>query len=123
MATVLLIDPDDDHRLNVRNVLYLAGCHLLEAGTLQHAQAVALAERPELIVMDLFLPGRAGHMFIREMKKDLPNTKIIAMSESTGTEENDDHRLALDCGAAATLTKPVAQIDLISLVHDLLGDT
>ncbi len=102
--------------------MYLAGCQLLDAETLEHAEAVARAERPELIVMDLFLPGRAGHMFIREMKKELPNTKIIAMSDSAGTEENDDHRLALDCGAAATLTKPVAQIDLISLIHDLLGN-
>jgi CheY-like chemotaxis protein len=120
MAEVLLVDPEHDHRLDVRKSLYLAGCQVLEASSLAEAEAIAGSEHLDLIVTDLFLPGPQGLMFIRQMRREYPDVPVIAMSDQWGDLDTDYQRLALDCGSAATLSKPVVQIDLISLVHDLL---
>jgi CheY-like chemotaxis protein len=120
MATALLVDSEQDHRLEVRKGLYVSGCEVLEASSLPEAAAIAGSQRLDLIVTDLFLPGPQGLMFIREMRREYPDVPVIAISDQWGDLDTDYQRLALDCGSAATLTKPVVQIDLISLVHDLV---
>lgn len=121
MPVVLVVD--DAHRTFIRNALYLAGCRvILEAATIEDALIIARTEKLNLIVMDLFLPQSLGRTFIRLMQQQLSDVKIIAMSGQSEFASIDYHRLAMDCGAILTLTKPISQIDLISAVGEALGN-
>ena len=122
MPTALVVDQHDDDRTHVCEVLRGTGCQILEAASLDEAAAIARSERPDLIVTDLFLPGRFGLLFIRSMLAELEGVKIIAMSEQPDLDSTDYQRLAMDCGAILSFTKPVSQIDLISAVSEVLGN-
>ncbi len=121
MATALIVDDDDQQRAFVAKSLYLTGCQILEAVSIDDALTMVRAEKPDLIVMDLFLPQPRGLMFMREVQMEFDNIKIVAVTEECCTTDSRFHQLALNCGAYATIAKPIKQIELISLILDLIG--
>lgn len=122
MATVLVVDTDEKHNRRVRKLLRLAGFATRKAVSLEDAEAMIRAKPPDLVIMDLFLPARSGLMFIRHMHKDFPSMPIIAMSAQAATAKTDYHRLAMDCGAAGVLSKPVSKLDLIAMAKDSVNN-
>ena len=122
MTTVLLVDDDEISNREVRKSLKSIGCAVVEVSALGDAVRAVQAERPDLVIMDLFLPERAGLLLLRNLHQEYPNMGIIAMTGESGITKIDYHRLAMDCGAHGVLTKPFPRIDLISMANDVLGE-
>ena len=84
MATILVVDDDANNRLLVRTVLAHAGHRVLEAGDGAPGLALASAERPDLIMLDLSLPSMSGPEFLRALRRD-PQTQTLLVALYTAS--------------------------------------
>jgi two-component system cell cycle response regulator DivK len=103
---ILYIEDNDDNVYVMRNRLLRAGFSVLVAGDAEQGLAMAAAERPHLILMDLGLPGMDGWEATRRLKamsetKDIP---IIAVSAHAMT---GDREKALEAGCDDYDIKPI----------------
>ena len=115
-AKVLLIEDERQIRRFVRVALEEDGCQVVEAGTMAEGLALAGAERPDLIVVDLGLPDGNGVDLIRDVR-GWADTPIVILSARA--QENDKID-ALDAGGYDYLTKPFSVGELRARVRALL---
>ena len=115
-AKVLLIEDERQIRRFVRVALEDEGCQVIEAGTMAEGLALAGAERPDLIVLDLGLPDGNGVDLIRDVR-GWADTPIVILSARA--QENDKID-ALDAGGDDYLTKPFSVGELRARVRALL---
>ncbi len=83
---ILVVDDEDDVRMFLTTVLQDAGAETLEATDGDEAIAMAKAEKPDLITLDLSMPGKDGVEAFTEMRKD-PDVQDIPVCVVTGHPE------------------------------------
>ena len=115
-AKVLLIEDERQIRRFVRAALEDDGCQVVEAGTMAEGLALAGAEKPDLIVLDLGLPDGNGVDLIRDVRA-WADTPIVILSARA--QENDKID-ALDAGGDDYLTKPFSVGELRARARALL---
>ena len=115
-AKVLIIEDERQIRRFVRVALEEEGCRVIEAGTMAEGLALAGAERPDLIVLDLGLPDGNGVDLIRDVR-GWADTPIVILSASAQESDKID---ALDAGGDDYLTKPFSVGELRARVRALL---
>src|SRR6266568_8377627 len=96
-GTILLVEDFDDTRLMMKMWLLKHGYRVIEAETGEEAIALAQQERPDLIIMDVMMPGMNGLDATQRIRQDraLTRTPIVAVS-AYGAEEY--RSLALEAG-------------------------
>jgi two-component system, cell cycle response regulator DivK len=104
-ARILVAEDDADNRRIVVKVLTVEGYETLEAADGRSAVAVAKRERPDLIVMDLAMPGMDGWEASRRLKAD-PETADIPIIALTAFAMRGDEERAREAGCDAYLSKP-----------------
>jgi DNA-binding response OmpR family regulator len=117
---ILLVDDDSNVHLLVVPILSKAGYVAVSAKTGEQALLLALKDRPDLIVLDVIMPGIKGRDLCKKMKtydvlKDIP---IIFL---TVKDSEDDIKAELESGAIAHLTKPVNPSDLLKTIGSIIG--
>jgi len=117
---VLVVEDVDDTREVMRLALEERGYRVLEAENGEHAIEVALAEHPDVILMDLSLPVLDGLEATARLRqhKEFGNTPIIAV---TAHQETDLRADAQASGFTAYVTKPIDFDWLKELMSGLLG--
>ena len=119
LATVMIVDNDQEDLCLLRSVLQMKGFDVLEAENGKEAVDLATRWRPELILMELKLPVISGFTAIRRIRQ-LPNlreTPIIGFS----VPEPDSHgRVAMAAGCVAHLEKPIDFEELDALIDQYL---
>ena len=119
---ILLIDDDKDvvHALNVR--LRSKGYQVAVAGDAIAAVSTARKEKPDLIVLDIGLPGGDGFLVMQRLKSlyDFALTPIIVVSGRDIAATKDQ---ALKAGAAAYFQKPVKTPEFLGAIQRALGQT
>ena len=85
-----------------------------EAGRAEDAVAVAQAERPDVFVMDLGLPGTGGIAATRQVREASPDTAVLIL---TVHDDVGYLRRAFDAGAAGYLVKEAADVELVQAVR------
>jgi CheY-like chemotaxis protein len=107
---ILLVDSDDGFRKSLRTFITSLGHDVYEACTGPKAIEEVSSTRPDLIIMDVRLPGMNGDEVTRRLKKNL-STRHIPVIINTGwtTACNVEERIdrALNAGAAEVLYKPL----------------
>lgn len=118
-TSVLVVDDYADAREIVREILAFSGFAVLEAATGPDALRTALDERPDVILMDLSLPGLDGTEVTRKLRDDerTTNTPVIAF---TAHAAEDDKRRALAAGCDRVLVKPCRPQDIVDCVRSVL---
>lgn len=119
MATVLVVD---DNHLNmelVTDVLAAAGYTIRQAGSAEEALDAARAEHPDLILMDIGLPGMDGHAAVRALKGN-PATRHIPVVALTASAMAGDKDRALQSGFDGYITKPIHTRGLVETVGRVL---
>ena len=104
--TILIVE---DNSLNMElatDVLEAAGFTVMQAGTAEQGIEQANAGRPDLILMDVALPGMDGLSATRLLKKD-PHTCQIPVVVLTAHAMKGDERMAYEAGGTGYLTKPI----------------
>ncbi|MBI5239732.1 MAG: response regulator transcription factor [Elusimicrobia bacterium] len=118
-ARALLIEDDPAFRRTVADLLRLHDFEVDEAGSGKAGAAKALAERPDLIVLDLVMPGMNGLEVCQLLKQD-PQTASIPILILTGNDREGQDVACLDLGADDYLTKPVKGERLLAYCRALL---
>jgi CheY-like chemotaxis protein len=128
MARVLVVDDHNDSRELMGLMLANAGHEPVFAADADEAVARLKSERVDLAVVDIYLPVKSGIELIREMRRDFPRLKIVAVSAGWGSptiagrEQYCDLKVlarAREIGAEGALPKPLSQEALVTLVAGL----
>ncbi len=106
LPRVLVVEDDPASRELVAALLEQAGCQVLTAAAAEIGLALATAERPDLILMDVQLPGLTGYAATRTLKAD-PATAAIPVVALTARAMSGSESEARDAGCDAYLTKPL----------------
>lgn len=109
-AKILVVDDEQSIRRLLRNTLERAGHQVIEAMDGRSALAIAAAERPNAVLLDLGLPDRDGLELVPLLKKE-GDTVILVVSARDAT---DQKVAALDLGAADYVTKPFDGEELLA---------
>jgi two-component system, cell cycle response regulator DivK len=104
--TVLIIEDNPRNLKLARDVLNHAGYRTLEAGTAEEGLALAHAERPGLVLMDVQLPGMDGLQALGRLRAD-PVTAGIPVVALTAFAMKDDRERFLAAGFDDYLEKPL----------------
>jgi signal transduction histidine kinase len=113
--SILVIEDNDDARESLRLLLESLGHRVLEAGDGAHGLALALHHRPEVVLIDLGLPGLDGYEVARALRAS-PGDRMITLIAVTGYGQAEDRRRSKDAGFDAHLVKPVSQSLLSHLI-------
>jgi DNA-binding response OmpR family regulator len=116
---VLLIEDDPAFRRTVADLLRLHDFEVAEAGSGKAGAAEVRKERPDLIVLDLVMPGMNGLEVCQLLKQDA-QTASIPILILTGNDREGQDVACLDMGADDYLTKPVKAERLLSYCRALL---
>jgi two-component system cell cycle response regulator DivK len=113
--TILVVEDFDDTRLMMKLWLSRSGYHVIEAENGEEAVERAERELPDLIIMDVMMPGLNGLDATRRIRQHqaLRNTPIVAVSAYGG---NEYRAMALEAGCTEYVSTPFDPIELRALI-------
>src|SRR5580698_4901854 len=117
---ILLVDDDPGVHLVIVPVLSKAGYYAVSAKNGEQALHLALNERPDLIILDVIMPGIKGRDLCKKIKA-YDVLKDIAVVFLTAKDSEDDVKAELEAGAVAHLTKPVDPTKLLQTIDGIIG--
>jgi signal transduction histidine kinase len=119
-GTILHIDDKEANRYVIRRVLEREGYQVLEAGTGEIGLQITRKESPDLVILDVKLPGMNGFEVCQRIKSDptLRFTPVLHLSSFYNKVEDKAH--GLQEGADAYLISPIEPIELVATVRALL---
>lgn len=121
MATILLVDDDQQLRSMLAAVLRRAGHDVQVACDGAEAVSLYRSHPADLIITDLIMPEKEGLEMIRELRRDYPQARIIAMSGGGRSGNIDCLRVAKAFGAQRVLDKPFSHQEILDAVRDVLA--
>ena len=121
MARILVVDDEPDICDLLREILSLAGHDVLVALDGDSAITLLRKQPVDVILTDIFMPGKEGIETIMELRRDFPIVKIVAMSGGGKTGELHYLRDAVQLGAVRTIFKPFGGEDVLRVVQEVLA--
>ena len=118
-ARILVVEDNPKNLRLLRDVLEFWGYQVTAAATGEEGVALATREQPDLILMDLQLPGIDGHEALRLLRQD-PTTKGVPVVAVTAFAMQDDRDRAALAGFDGYLEKPLSVRDLPEQVKAFL---
>jgi len=118
--SILIIDDDDAILKTVRLILSSNGYAVLTAGSAEEGVQIASKQRPDLIILDVILPGMKGREACKKIKKN-ELTKDIPVIFLTSKYSEEDVQAEKEAGGEAHLTKPVNAKVLIATIQKVLN--
>jgi two-component system cell cycle response regulator DivK len=120
MTHVILVVEDNERNLKLlRDVLEYAGYEVRAAGTAEDGITLAVSEPPDLVLMDLQLPGIDGMEALRRLR-DSPRTAGIPVVAVTAQAMKQDRERALAVGFDAYVEKPISIRPFLEQVREFL---
>jgi CheY-like chemotaxis protein len=113
MARILIVDDEPDMRLAVRNVLKLRGYEISEAGDGPSALAMAREQRPDLVLLDMRLPGMDGIEVLDGLKRIDATVPVVMITGYGHIQSAVD---VMKMGASEYLQKPFENAQLVETV-------
>ena len=118
---ILVIEDNEDNRRIVRDLFTSAGYELLEAVSGEDGVTLARRERPDLILMDIQLPGFDGYEATRRIKAE-PGLAGVPIIVVTSYALSGDDVKAMAAGADGYVSKPFSPRALLAKVREFLPD-
>ncbi len=122
MASILIIEDDQPFRLALKENLIIRGYDVSDACNGLEGINKFISNRPDLIVMDIIMPEKEGIETIREIKRDYPSAKIIAISGGGTLGPEHYLKVALAIGADRAIKKPFRTDHLVGSIEELLNE-
>lgn len=121
MSIILIVEDHPTNRKLLRDVLKRAGHQVLEASCADEGLPLVRERRPDLVVMDIQLPGTDGLEAARILKEDQATCSIPVLALTAHAMPGDEERF-IRGGCDAYLPKPLRYAELLKLVEQLIGD-
>jgi two-component system, cell cycle response regulator DivK len=116
---ILIIEDNEKNRKLCRDVLQVKGYKTIESETAEEGLKLALERSPDLILMDIQLPGMDGITAMKQLKAD-PNTQSIPIIAITASAMTNNRTTMLAEGFDGYQTKPISLKDFLSEVQRVL---
>lgn len=119
MQRILVVDDEEDVREAVRQTLSKFNYDVECVENAEHARESLLRFKPDLIILDIMLPGKSGKDFCRELRQ----THSVPVIFLSGLDDDVDRIVGLELGADDYLTKPFHPGELLARVRAVLRRT
>jgi two-component system cell cycle response regulator DivK len=116
---ILVVEDHEENQRIIRDLLTSAGFEMIEALTGEDGVRLAASERPDLILMDIQLPGLDGYEATRRIKAD-PALRPIPIIAVTSYALSGDEVKAREAGCDDYVTKPFSPRALLAKVREHL---
>ena len=121
-STILVVDDNPTNLKLASDVLEFEGYHILKAMDAEKALEIIHHSPPDLILMDIALPGMDGLALTRKLKNDDKTKHIVIVALTASAMKGDDQK-AHAAGCDGYITKPIDTRKLPGQVAELLGRT
>jgi two-component system, chemotaxis family, response regulator PixH len=119
MATVLVVEDAPSERELMSHYLRAEGYSVIGAHSGNEGLDKAIAQRPDVIVTDVVMPGISGFELCRKLKRT-PETQAVPVVMCTSKKQSIDRLWGMRQGAQVYLTKPYTKDELIQAVKTVL---
>lgn len=119
MSTILIVEDNPRNLKLVRDVLTVKGYTTMEAVTAEDGIRIAREHVPDLILMDIQLPGMNGIDALKVLRSE-PSTAAIPVLAVTASVMQDDRRLIVEAGFDAYVAKPINLREFLDAVRKAL---
>lgn len=120
MARILIVDDSPTEVHVLKTMLEKNGFEILEANSGEEGIETAKRERPDVILMDIVMPGLNGFQATRQLTKD-DVTGAIPVIIVTTKDQETDRVWGMRQGAKDYITKPAAESDLVGKINAVLS--
>jgi twitching motility two-component system response regulator PilH len=118
VRTVLIVDDSPTERHVLNEMLVAAGFHVIASDNGGDAILKARTDRPDLILMDIVMPGLNGFQATRAISRD-PETSAIPVIICTSKSQETDRIWGLRQGARGFIVKPIQRDELLAQIAAL----
>jgi putative two-component system response regulator len=118
-ASILVVDDDQQIRALIIRLLRPMGHSVVEAGSAEEAQEKLRTTSPDLVLLDMQLPGKSGHDLLAEIRSD-PHTRLVPVVMITGAATHETKLKAIEAGVTDFIAKPFSPEELAARVRALL---
>jgi two-component system cell cycle response regulator DivK len=119
MSLILIVEDNEKNMKLVRDVLQVKGYSTLEAVTAEDGIKLAMEHKPDLVLMDIHLPGMNGIEALGVLRAD-PSTASIPVIAVTASVMQQDRKLITDAGFEAYVGKPINLKEFLDAVRGML---
>jgi len=119
-SVVLIVDDSATEMAALTGVLKRNGFEVLNAHDADEGLQLARAQRPDIVLMDVVMPGLNGFQATRQLARDPDTSAIPVVMISTKSQETD-RVWAMRQGARGYLTKPIDERVLLQTIRQVLG--
>jgi two-component system cell cycle response regulator DivK len=116
MSLILIVEDNDKNLKLVRDVLQVKGYETLEAGTAEEGIKIARRQLPDLVLMDIQLPGMSGIEALKALRAD-PATAAVPVVAITASVMQQDRQEILRAGFDGFIEKPINLRGLLDAVQ------
>ena len=120
-SKILIVDDDTSTRLVLRTILRARNYDAVMAADSIQAISVARKESPDLLLLDIELPGGDGFIVMQRLRAMQAFTCLPVVIMSSTVEEKKAESMCVEAGVEAFLKKPVNQDELLALLTMILG--
>jgi twitching motility two-component system response regulator PilH len=119
VATIIIIDDSPTDVRVFTTLLERAGHQVVAVSTAEEGIERVRADMPDLVIMDVIMPGMNGFQATRTLTRD-PKTQSVPIVMITTKSMETDRVWGLRQGARAFITKPVNEKELLACINELL---
>ncbi len=116
MKKVLIVDDALESRITIKKLLSLYNFQILEASDGLEAWKLIIKEKPDLILLDLYMPNKDGFEILKEIKEEWLDIPVIILSGDNSLNTID---ACLKYGASAFVSKPLIKEDFNNAIKTL----